>query len=177
MAIEQPRNQSVGLDDVDVEHTPISPADLANIIRSEQLKTVLEASRFPEMSWACNVIGGRSRVPLSQKINMMSFKSFVSSQGVATSFFSSEDDRKIIMGEVTLLKALFYLTGFRDDINSQRTFELDLGVFASEVQTRKGIKAQHARLLTMAIQRVEQSPSERSKPQGFLERLGLGGSH
>ena len=77
--------QTQALDRMDFNKQPVAPADLAAQIRSEQLKTILEASRFPEVGWACNVIGSRDREPLTQKINMMFFNSFVSSQVVATS--------------------------------------------------------------------------------------------
>lgn len=173
--IEAGEQEDMELGDVDFNSQPATPADLSAMIRSEQLKTILEASRFPEMAWACNVISGRERIPLSQKINMMFFKSFVASQGVATSLYSSDEDRKVIMGEVTLLRALFHLTGFRDDINSQREYELNLGNFAAEVQTRKGVKGFGARLLTMAIHRVEEGPAGEPKKQpGFLSRLAGG---
>jgi hypothetical protein len=179
MAEEQSKGkeeQTQALDRMDFNQQPVAPADLAAQIRSEQLKTILEASRFPEVGWACNVIGSREREPLTQKINMMFFKSFVSSQGVATSYYSSEEDRRFIMGEVALLRALFHLNGYKDDISAQRNYELYLGDFAAEVQSRKGVKGFGARLLTMAIHRVEDGHEEpRKKGGGFLSRLTGGG--
>jgi hypothetical protein len=175
-AEEEEQQQTEAIERQDFNEVPVAPSDLAAMIRSEQLKTVLEASRFPEVAWACNVISKRPREPLSQKQNMMFFKAFVSSQGVATSFYSSEEDRRFIMGEVSLLRALFHLNGYKDDINAQRNFELYLGDFAAEVQTRKGVKGFGARLLTMAIHRVEEGTAEPKKPQGgWLSRMVGGG--
>jgi len=144
------------------------PPDLTDELRTEHLKTVLEASRFSEMEYICAQIATDKRTPESIKANLISFIMSSAGRAPALSYYNTEEDRKLIVGLVSLNEQLFWHTGYKIDKNRKNNFYVGMGRYGAEVQTRKGRGAHGSRLLATTIVRQEQgiAPNDREMQSG-----------
>ena len=152
------------------------PSDLTDQLHTEHLKTVLEASRFSEMEYICGQIAANRRMPESVKENLIALIMSSSGRSPALSYYNTEEDRKLIIGLVSLNEQLFWHTGYKIDKNRKNNFYVGMARYGAEVQTRKGRGAHAARLMATTIVRQEQgvAPSDReirSGKRGFFERM------
>lgn len=144
------------------------PSDLTDEIRIEHLKTILEASRFSEMEYICAQIAADKRMPESNKANLISFIMSSAGRSVALSYYNTEEDRKIIIGLISLNEQCFWHTGYKIDKNRKNNFYVNMGRYGGEIQSRKGRGAHGSRLLATTIVRQEQglAPNDREMRSG-----------
>ena len=152
------------------------PSELSDQLRTEQFKVILEATRFPEMEYICAQIASDKRMPESIKVNLIALIMSSSSGSSARSYYNTEEDRKLIIGLVSLNEQLFWHTGYKIDKNRRNNYYVGMARYGAEVQTRKGRGAHAARLMATTIVRQEQgvAPSDRemrSGKRGFFERM------
>ena len=152
------------------------PPELSDQLQTEQFKVILEATRFPEMEYICAQIAANKRMPESVKVNLIALIMSSASGSSARSYYNTEEDRKLIIGLVSLNEQLFWHTGYKIDKNRKNNFYVGMARYGAEVQTRKGRGAHAARLMATTIVRQEQgvAPSDRemrSGKRGFFERM------
>jgi hypothetical protein len=151
-----------------VEYQDQRDIDLSGQLTEDRLKVCLESARFPEMGYLCGQIARHPKTAESVKENYITFISTTSSPSVANSYYNTEDDRKLIVGGMSLNEQLLMHTGYKCDINRNTNYWRSVGRYGGEVQSRKGRNAQAARLLATTIVRQEQgvAPSEREMQSG-----------
>lgn len=151
----------------EIEPTELPP-EISDEIRTEHLKAILEASRFTEMEYICAQIAADKRMPGTVKANLIAFIMSSAGRSPALSYYNTEEDRKIIIGLVSLNEQLFWHTGYKIDKNRKNNFYVGMGRYGAEVQTRKGRGAHGSRLLATTIVRQEQgiAPGEREMRSG-----------
>jgi len=152
----------------EVDECQEPPVNLSDEIRVEQYKTILEASRFSEMEYVCGLIGGDARMSQSMKANLISLITSASGRAVALGYYTTEEDRKSIIGLESLNEQRFWHTGYKIDRNQKNNFYVGMARYGAEIQTRKGRGAHGARLLATTIVRQEQGgmPGEKETRSG-----------